>query len=65
MTGFTAERQDQAPHRSTDQGIGLDPARGLHMIGIYRQPTAEGCAAAVMATRLVADERHITYRTDS
>lgn len=57
MTGFTAERQDQ----DSDQ----DPARGLRMVGIYRQPTAEGCAAVVMATRLVAVERHITYRTDS
>lgn len=65
MTGFTAERQDQELHRSTDQDSDQDPARGLHRIGIYRQPTAEGCAAAVMATRLVADERHITYRTDS
>ena len=65
MTGFTAERQDQEPHRSTHQDSDQDPARGLHMIGIYRQPTAEGSAAVVMGTRLVANERHITYRTDS
>jgi hypothetical protein len=65
MTGFTAERQDQEPHRATDQDSGQDPARGLHRIGIYRQATAEGSAAVVMGTRLVADERHITYRTDS
>lgn len=65
MTGVMAEQHDQAPHGSTDQDISQDSARGLHRIGIYRQATAEGSAAVVMGTRLVANERHITYRTDS
>lgn len=65
MTGFMAERLDHAPHGSTDQGIGLDPARGLHRIGINRQATAEGSTAVVVGTRLVASERLITYRTNS
>lgn len=42
-----------------------EPAQGLHLIGTYNQATAEGCAAVVVETRLVANERHVTYRTIS
>ena len=65
MTGFMGEQHDQASQGSMDQTSDQDSARGLHIIGIYRQATAEGSAAVVMGKRLVANERHITYRTDS